>query len=380
MNAFNLTFFDYYQIMLLVIIFIIGMMLNLLFGAKKRVDINIVILLYVWHTIFCLYYWNFTLNNVTDAVGYYNESLISKFNLYPGTNFVITFTSLFTKYLGFNYLNTALIYNIFGSLGLVVFYKILKPYIIKLGKLWFFILFFPSMSLWSSLLGKDSISFLAVCLFLKSVTEKQTRKLTFTIAFLLMFMMRPHIAIIMVISFIIYFIIKSKTHIALKALTLPIIVGATIIGFKFVQQYLGIDGLSLDSLSDYVDKRQGYNQEGGSSLDISSMSFPMQMFTYVFRPLPFEAHNIQALVTSIENTFFLLVVIYFSYKSNFNFNAYFKKENLWLFIYFFTVCSMLAVTTANLGIATRQKWMFMPIFIYLLIFSMYDYRFRKLDN
>ena len=46
---------------------------------------------------------------------------------------------------------------------------------------------------------------------------------------------------------------------------------------------------------------------GGSSLDISGMSPPMQLATYLYRPLPFEAHNVTALAASLENVFLLLL-------------------------------------------------------------------------
>ena len=48
--------------------------------------------------------------------------------------------------------------------------------------------------------------------------------------------------------------------------------------------YIGLS--EADELSDvdaYVDKRQNSNLSGGSSLDIASMSLPMQMLSYLFR-------------------------------------------------------------------------------------------------
>ena len=196
-------------------------------------------------------------------------------------------------------------------------------------------------------------------------------------AFLAMFMVRPHIAAMMIMSFVIYFIIKSKTHVIFKVVTIPIILIASIITLQFVQQYVGLGDLSVEGIDKYVNKRQGYNLEGGSSVDIASMSYPMQMFTYVFRPLPFEAHSIVALITSIENTILLLLLLYISFKSKFNLRILLEDKNLWLFTYAFLTCTVLALTTANLGIATRQKWMFMPVVLYLLIYAYHDYTAKK---
>ncbi|PSD37872.1 hypothetical protein C7E21_10595, partial [Acinetobacter radioresistens] len=108
-----------------------------------------------------------------------------------------------------------------------------------------------------------------------------------------------------------------------------------------------------------------------------SMSYPMQIFTYIFRPLPFDAHSTLALFTSIENTILLFLFIYILFISKFRLYSFVEGKNTWLLIYAFLTCSMLAITTANLGIATRQKWMFMPIFIYLLIYAFYRYKHNQ---
>src|SRR5690606_39066857 len=179
------------------------------------------------------------------------------------------------------------------------------------------------------------------------------------------------------VSYIIYFIIKSKVHFVFKLFILPIIGIGVFLSLGFVQQYVGLEEASLDSVGSYIDERQGVNSQGGSSLDIASMSYPMQMFTYVFRPLPFEASSAVTLVTSLENTILLFLFIYILFKSKFNFRPFIYDKNLWLLTYVFLTCTILAMTTANLGIATRQKWMFMPVLLYLLIYSFHNYKLNK---
>lgn len=372
----DLTYYDLYQGLLTLFILILGIIICSSFATKAS-DIKIIISLYLWHTLFSVYYWYYTLNNGGDAVGYYKKTFNLVPNFRPGTRFVESITQIITSTMSSNYLNTTLIFNCFGAIGLVLLYLSLKVYLPRLNRVWGLALFIPSMSFWSAGLGKDSISFMATCLFLYAISKPQTKKLSVLIAFLVMFMVRPHIAFIMLVSFIVFFISKSKAHVITKALTLPIVISGSVIALQFVQQYVGLDDASLDSLDSYVDKRQSYNLGGGSSLDIASMSYPMQMLTYVFRPLPFEAHSVVALVTSIENTILLLLFIYITLKSKFNFRPFINDKNLWLFIYVFLTCTILAITTANLGIATRQKWMFMPVLIYLLIYAFYDYKTKK---
>ena len=65
--------------------------------------------------------------------------------------------------------------------------------------------------------------------------------------------------------------------------------------------YVGLQGADTASVESYIEKRQASNLEGGSSVDISEYSFPLQFFTYMYRPLFFDAQTIIALVVSAEN-------------------------------------------------------------------------------
>lgn len=372
----DLAYYDLYQGFLTLFIVLLGLIIGLFF-SKKVADVKYIVALYFWHTLFSAYYWYFSTSNTADATLYFKKTFNLTPNFNPGTRFTETVAYIITQIFDSNYLNTTLVSGIFGFLGLVFLYLSLSKFLSELNKLWYLILFLPSMSFWSAGLGKDSISFMATCLFLYAVSTLRRKTLPLIFAFLAMFIVRPHIAFIMLVSFVIYFIFRAKIHIVFKILTLPIVLASAFIALQFVQQYVGLSDVSLDSLDSYVDKRQGYNQGGGSSLDITSMSYPMQMFTYIFRPLPFEAHSIVALITSIENTLLLLFFIYITFKSRFNFRTYIKDKNLWLFLYIFITCSILAITTANLGIATRQKWMFMPVLIYLVMYTFYDYKTKK---
>lgn len=366
---------SFYQNMLTLFILIVSYLIICLVGCRTKSDFKIVSTLFIWHTLLSVIYYLYSLANAADAKNYYASSVIGERTyFYPGTPFVNFFSSILSQGADANYLNTTLQYNLIGTIGLVFLYLSLKKYLNIFPWYWVFVLFIPSMSFWSAGLGKDAISFFAICLFLYAVSTSKKGLLLIAIAFFAMFMVRPHIAFIILVSYIIYFIIKSKVHFVFKLFILPIIGIGVFLSVGFVQQYVGLEEASLDSVGSYVDGRQGVNSQGGSSLDIASMSYPMQMFTYVFRPLPFEASSAVALVTSLENTILLFLFIYILFKSKFNFRPFIHDKNLWLFTYVFLTCTILAMTTANLGIATRQKWMFMPVLIYLLIYAFHDYK------
>ncbi|MCX0329254.1 hypothetical protein NVV25_14135, partial [Acinetobacter radioresistens] len=158
--------FNYYQSMLTITILIVSLFLSFIVGCKKKVDINIIVALLFWHTLFSLFYYFFTLLNGADAIVYYYNSLDETLKFYPGSPFIYYLSALFSRGLDANYLNVTLVYNLFGILGLIFLYLSIKKYLENLPWIWICLLFIPSMSFWSAGLGKDAISFFSVCLFL----------------------------------------------------------------------------------------------------------------------------------------------------------------------------------------------------------------------
>ncbi|ENV86245.1 hypothetical protein F940_01558 [Acinetobacter radioresistens NIPH 2130] len=347
-------------------IFLFGWMVVFLIAHKNYREIVFTAFLYIWHTIFCIYYYLFSLENVADSITYYRKIILDEGGFYPGTPFVTFLGSIIYKPLAASYLNIFLFYNIAGAVALVLLYLILKDYI--KNRIWLLIFFLPSMSFWTSALGKDSISFLAVCIFLYALVNNQKKYILLPLSFI--FMVRPHIALCMIVAYGVFLLFKSRVHFILKLLLIPVLFGSMFVASGFVKDYVGLEEGSYDDVSAYVGQRQELNLSGGSSIDIASMSYPMQMFTYVFRPLPYESHSLLAFINSLENSLFLFLFLFLLYKSKINLKFLFDNNNLLLLIYTLLVWSILAMTTANLGIASRQKWMFMPILIYFLIYGM----------
>ncbi|MDY3306103.1 hypothetical protein [Psychrobacter sanguinis] len=375
----NYQDFSLYQNILTLCILLTSFATFITIAANNTKEVKMSIAFILWHTIFSIGYYFYTLNSAADAKVYFRNSIMhNDFSLKPGSQIITCITSFFTKgFFEFSYLNITLVYNFIGALGLLFLYKAIHFKMKGLSIYWFLILFIPSMSFWSSGLGKEPFAFLGVCLFLYSIAQNKTNQVLLGLALISMFIVRPHIALMMLVSSVIYFIIRAKVHPVFKLISLPIILGSVVLSLSYVQKYVGLEDGSLETIGAYIDQRQGYNLGGGSSVDIASMSYPMQMFTYVFRPLPFDAHSMVALITSIENTILLLLFLFISFKSKFNLRVLLEDKNLWLFTYAFLTCTVLALTTANLGIATRQKWMFMPVVLYLLIYAYHDYNVKK---
>ncbi|WP_303290702.1 hypothetical protein [Marinobacter sp. SS5-14b] len=352
------------------IVFIFGFFMAYSWSRYSKTPFSRVLCLYIWHTFFSVFYIYFSLTDVADATTYYLWSL-SPVSFSVGTDFVVVFLSFFSSVLGFGYVPSFLVFNIIGSVGLFAFYSSLR-HASAGSKLWarrlvLLIVFLPSASFWSVAIGKDSIAFMATGLALWAALDLKHRNLLMAFSILAMFMVRPHIAGIMVLALCISYVMQSNRSLAARALLIAIGSGVAALAVPFAINYAGLSQVSPEAVSSYIEARQSYNQDGGGGVDISSMSFPMQLFTYLFRPLSIEARSVFQLAASLDNVVLLIVFLMgvYSWKNR---KYTFKSENTSFLVLFSLGCwVVLALTTANLGISVRQKWMFLPMIFYVLV-------------
>lgn len=362
-------------------IFAIGLYVVLRLTRKITPNKKMPIALYLWHTLFAIIYMYYTLTAGGDSLGYYNAALNGDIELEFGTRFVEYFAFLLVSFLGVSYLGLFLFFNIFGSLGLIILYASLSSVTIYCSKrvkqLTLLVVFLPSISFWSSALGKDSISFLAATLALWAVLNIPKRKIIMSTAIMLMLLVRPHMAGIMVIALALSLIAIGRQINLSKRMMMGILLVSVIAALvPFAANYAGIQNYTdLNAVTEYIETRQSYNMDGGGGIDISGMSLPMQLFTYLFRPLPYEAHSLPAFMASLDNLVLLLLFLHAIRFTHLKSNTQANHAFLWLYVIGATL--VLATTTANLGISVRQKWMIMPMLLYLLFAGIAAHQARK---
>ena len=341
------------------------------FGVAEKRSVSI----YLWHTIFCFVYAQYALTNVSDAAGYYATSLSQNIEFSLGTAGVGILTQFLSSMLDLSFLGAFLVFNIFGFIGLLAFDASLRVATWNKSKnirrLATLVIFLPSVSFWSSAIGKDALSFMATGLALWSVLNLRRRVWLMIIAIFVMLLVRPHIAGLMVLAIAGSMVMQKKVSLAQRALVGGVAFAGAALLIPFALNYSGFggDGGATD-LGAYIEKRQGYNQEGGGGIDISAMSPPMQLFTYLFRPLPFEAHSVFSLAASLDNLVLLFLFVWGGremIKRRKRQKQAYSENRMFLWIYSLSAWLILSLTTANLGISVRQKWMFAPMLIFLFI-------------
>lgn len=354
------------------LVFIAGLFLSTIICNKIKIKKKIGILIYFWHTIFSIANFSYTKLYISDSYMYYRSSFNSDLEFALGTRAVIYITQFFSLGLNLSFFGVFLVFNIFGTIGLLLFYKSTRiatqDKSSKIQLLGTILVFLPSISFWSGGLSKDSLSFLAVGMALYAALNFKKRIWLIALAIFIMFLVRTHVAAVMISALAIGTLFKAKMKILPRISIGFLFLTITIILIPITIDYVGLDSdANTEDVIEYIDKRQSYYQGTGSGVDIASMSLPMQLFTYIARPLPLEAHNFTSLLASFDNMIMLLLIILGGKNILKRQNNQLPGHRSFLWLYTFLIWIVLAMNTSNLGIAVRQKWMFAPILIFLLI-------------
>ena len=330
--------------------------------------------LYVWHTFFCLLYAQHVVSYGGDAANYYRFSLNGMPSFGLGTDAVVYLTYFFGAGFSLSFVGVSLVFNIFGFLGLLAFDGALREVTWYKTRAVRFLatitIFLPSISYWSSGIGKDSLSFCAAGLALWAALDLKRRWPLIASSILIMLLVRPHMAGLLALALACSFILKSRISFAQRALLGLMASVAAILLVPVGLNYAGVeDGAGAAEIIEFVEKRQSYNQDGGGAVQISEMSLPAKMFTYLFRPTILEVRSVLSFAAAIDNLILLFLCFTGGFaliKGSSDFaRSIHNRQFLW--VYTLSSWLLLSMTTANLGIALRQKWMFAPMLIFLMI-------------
>lgn len=365
----------------IILIFITGFLSYSFINRLKRkylfVNKRVLTRLFYYHLALATVYYVYALFNPSDSNAYYYKVQIflrgSDWLDFYGTSTVfIEFLAYpLIHYLFFTYEACMVLFSFFGFLGFCFFYLFFeenityRPKIFRFDGIQFF-LFLPNAHFWSASLGKGSIIFLGMGLYFWSLGKLGQRKLALLLGLVIIYHVRPHILLIVLISTLIAFLLSSKGVSPIYRL-LSLLVGVVILVniFSNVVQMVGLeeDITNVTSLS----ARAFELTKATSGIDISNYNFFEKLFTFIFRPLFFDAPGILGLIISVENlVYVILALTLFDFKifEFFRKGPFFVLAALFAFV---TVSIALAQITGNLGLAIRQKSQVIFLFFFLIL-------------
>jgi len=295
-----------------------------------------------------------------------------------------TFNTIFINYIltyigGDSYYSLKLLNSFIAYVGLVLLFKsyehIMQKSALSIQNDYFvYVLFlFPSVLFWSSILGKDPLNLFFVGIFtygfVRFIDKKRlTAVLWIFVGIVGVHYIRSWYSIIMILSILLYYSrFKSPKHLLRMLIFAPLF----ILVFK---EFLSMQHIA--TFQDIFDK-MSYTSEkltyGGSSTEVSKINglfdylvfYIPNLFTSLFRPMPWDIHNPFSLLAAVENVAMLYLVYKYIFK---NWRVVFQNRYMRFLILFIFSWSLFYVIISpnNLGMAVRFKLQVLPAMLIVI--------------
>jgi hypothetical protein len=375
-----------------VILYLINLILISEFVGRRTNSsgLNFSILLVHYHILIGFYYGWFAKG--TDTSFYWNlGDRFRKFNFetwfdaYGTHNFFVFFLNYpFSRALGLDFWTGTFLYASVSAWAFIMLFlagqDLLKTNNVSFQgfNIWPYILLLPSLHFWSSGIGKDSLVFLFMAMFFYGIRDLRKYVFLVGLSVILLYHVRPHMAFIVLLSTSIMLLLDSKLHLSYKIVFFVVAIAGFVLIYDDVLIFLKMDELNSENIESLFNTTSGNLSYAKSFVDMSSYPYPLKVFTFLYRPLFFDAHNFTSFLNSIENMIYLLMTIMIFTKVN-PIKGYQKAPNSIKIMFLTFLLSSIAFAGAmsNFGIIVRMKNM---TFVYFLIFLIYIYQVHFLER
>jgi hypothetical protein len=164
-----------------------------------------------------------------------------------------------------------------------------------------------------------------------------------------------------------------------KGLGLVVLTVALLFVVQQAEEYFGVDedeeaeeegdGV-MGSVGRVLDEAERRTATGGSEFEArrpsNPLEFPQAAFSVLFRPMLHEAHNRQALVSSLEGLVLMALLLWQAPQLARLPRQLFKQPYIMLVIVYATLFIIAFSSFGNFGILVRQRIQFLPFLLMLL--------------
>ncbi len=348
--------------------------------------------LYWYHLLFFAIYFTYATFNPSDSKAYYFDASIPRDDLmelfFTGTKFIVFVATPFVR-LGFSYITLMLIFSWVGYVGFVYAYLFFKENItinvtvFKKYDLLKLLLFLPNMHFWTASLGKGSLIFMGLMLFIYALHFPQKRIFSLLLGGFLVYMIRPHVLLFVLVGVMVGILTgRSKMGFGIKFLVLIISVVFLYVAQNSILKVANLEGSEnvIEDFDQFAADQSGRLVTSNSGVNMSNYPLPLKFFTFWFRPLFIDSPSALGIFSSIENLIYLLLFAKICNRRflRFIFKApYLVKTSLIIF-----VLSSFALTfvMSNLGIIMRQKSMVMYFGFFVIYYFLATEKFEIMQR
>jgi hypothetical protein len=316
-----------------------------------------------------------------------------------GTGFMILLTGIVYAVTGPTLIGSYLVFSWLGFWGLFFFFRAFRVAVPD-GNAWRYgclVFLLPSLLFWPSGIGKDTWMLLTLGLASYGVALLLARRRGAYIYLALGLagtaIVRPHVSVLVVAGLGIAYLLRRRPD-KLTALgpvrsiiSVLVLLAAGFVMLKVMGKFLGTDSFSGDGVNQALNSTQHRTTGGGSTYEAqpvtSPIGLPMAIITVLFRPFPFEAHNLQSLIASAEGTV-LLGMFVLGWRRLRGLPRTLKRSPYVAYCLVYTILFCFAFASfSNFGILTRERVQVFPmvlVFLALPLAMAGERRVRRKDQ
>lgn len=298
----------------------------------------------------------------------------------PGTRFVEVVTSLIYVPSEPSLLVGYLVFTSLGFLGTIFLYLAFRTAVptAHLRRYALLLFFLPSMLYWPSTIGKEALMLLAIGLASYGVAAllsggRVRGLIALAVGVSGAASIRPHVAVMVVAALVVALVLSRNAETGVHPGTRAVIGLLTLVALwslsSLAMTRLGLGGET--GIDEFLVEQERHTLQGGSAVVGSPVRSPVDIpeaaLRVLFRPLPHEAHNPQAVLSALEGVA-LLGLLLWRLPAAFHNRRLLLSNPYLLFSLAFVAQFVVAFSSIfNLGILARQRTQALPFLLALVV-------------
>jgi hypothetical protein len=193
-------------------------------------------------------------------------------------------------------------------------------------------------------------------------------------------MIRPHVALTVGSGLVLAALLykpkkKSPLNPIIRVITFALLLGMMILLISQTEKFLGVETLNQETVNSELAAAEGRTVEAGSTFSPVRVNTPLDLpyatTTVLFRPFPWETHNGQTIVTSLEGLFLIVLTIR-GWRRLRSIPGDLRREPYVAYCLGITLTFVYAFSSfSNFGILARQRCQVLPFFLVLICLEQY---------
>lgn len=330
----------------------------------------------VYHLLFSVIAWKYITVHNGDAVRYWfvgqDLSTVSWGSFFrPGTDVIKIFTFPLVKYFHLPFYLGFLIFSLFSGYG---FYRLWRLLLKIAGNnscaylAAFILLLLPNAHFWTCLIGKEAPLFTAFVLVTDQWYKRRLGSAQLWISFLIIAFIRPHVGVVLALGLLMSIWSSKIVTVKYKSIISGVAFFVAALLYQLLYMITGTRVNMLKRIQYLYELHITKLRETHAHVPLDEYTVPYKIFTFYFRPLPFEKTGWLYGIWSAENAVCLFIfglslcILIFNYKK-----LHLGSSSVLSVFFILGYALMYVFAYANWGLIARTKILALPMYAALVI-------------